>query len=164
MTVRSSWMAAAGALVALLMFSSPGAAGEKGPGGGTGGTLGLGLDASWATPMTDDELGELRGGFAGLAFSVFFSGTFDSLGNATGTLEVDTTGTLEAPAPVVTVTDTNVQISAVVGDFQGASGIFQIAQVPGSFNVINNNMFIQIAIINVLNGADIPSLQSLLGL
>lgn len=158
MTVRSSWIAAAGALVALLVFSSPGAAGEKGPGG----TLGLGLDASWATPMTDDELGELRGGFVGLAFSVFFNGTFDSLGNATGNLEVNTNGAVGGPAPVVTVTDTNVQISAVVGEFQGASGIFQIAQVPGSFNVVNNNMFIQIAIINVLNGTDIPSLQSLL--
>lgn len=163
MTVRSSWMmAAAGALVALLAFSSPGVAGEKGPGGGTGGTLGLGLDASWATPMTDGELGELRGGFAGLAFSVFFSGTFDSLGNATGTLDVDTTGTFDEPAPEVTVTDTNVLITAVVGEFQGASGIFLINQVPGSFNVVNLNMFIQISIINVLNGADAPSLQSLL--
>ena len=112
--------------------------------------------------MTDDELVELRGGFAGLAFSVFFNGTFDSLGNATGTLEVDTTGEFDAPAPEVTVTDTNVLISAVIGEFQGASGIFQIAQVPGSFNIVNNNMFIQIAIINVLNGVDIPTLWSLL--
>ncbi len=158
MIARASWVAA-GALVALL--SSPAVAAERGPGG----TLGLAPSASWATPMTDEEMGELRGGFAGLAFSVFFSGTFDSLGNATGTLEVDTTGTFgTAPDPVVTVTDTEVQISTVIGDFQGASGIFQIASVPGSFNIVNNNLFIQIAIINVLNGAAIPTLQSLLGL
>lgn len=162
MTVRSSWMAAAGALVALLLFSSPGVAGEKGPGGDTGGTLGLGLDASWATPMTDGELGELRGGFAGLAFSVFFNGTFDSLGNATGTLDVDTTGTFDGPAPEVTIDGTSAQISAVIGNFQGASGFFVINQVPGSFNVVNATMIIQISIINVLNGTDIPSLQSLL--
>ncbi len=157
MIARSSWVAA-GALVALL--SSPALADE----GRLGGTMGLAPDASWATPMMDEELGELRGGFAGLAFSVFFSGTFDSLGNATGTLEVDTTGNFDAPDPVVTVTDTEVQITTVIGDFQGANGIFQIASVPGSFNVVNNNLFIQIAIINVLNGAQVPTLQSLLGL
>ena len=157
MIARSSWVAA-GVLVALL--SSPAVAAERGPGG----TLGLAPSASWATPMTDEELGELRGGFAGLAFSVFFSGTFDSLGNATGTLEVDTTGTFgTAPDPVVTVTGEAVQISTVIGDFQGASGIFMINSVPGSFNVVTSTMYIQIAIINVLNGAEASALPSLLG-
>ncbi len=154
---KSSWVAA-GALVALL--SSPALAAERGPGG----TMGLAPDASWAIPMTDEELGELRGGFAGLAFSVFFSGTFDSLGNATGTLEVDTTGTFGAPPdPVVTVTDTQVTVTASVGSFQDFTGVGLFTLVPGNFNVVNTTVIFEIVIINVLNGAEIPALLSGLG-
>jgi hypothetical protein len=39
-------------------------------------------------------------------------------------------------------------ISAYVGNFDGASGIFQISQSPGSYNVITNNMTINISIYN----------------
>jgi len=55
-----------------------------------------------------------------------------------------------------------VQIQTVIGNFQGATGIFQIADVPGNFNVVNNNLFVQLAIFEVTNAADIPALQSLL--
>ena len=110
--------------------------------------------------VRDDELKGLRGGFAGLAFSVFFNGTVDSLGNQNGTLDVNTN--VGAPAPTVTTTDTQVQIQTVIGNFQGASGIFQIAEVPGNFNVVNNNLFVQLAIFEVTNAADIPALTSLL--
>jgi len=108
--------------------------------------------------VRDDELKGLRGGFAGLAFSVFFNGTVDSLGTQNGTLDVN----VNAPAPTVTTTDTQVQIQTVIGNFQGASGIFQIASVPGNFNVVNNNLFVQLAIFEVMNANDIPALQSLL--
>jgi len=64
--------------------------------------------------------------------------------------------------PQVAVSDGQVRISNVIGNFQGATGIFQITQA-GSFNVINNNLFVQIAVINVLNGAAIPPMASLFG-
>ena len=123
------------------------------------GSLDAAPDESWARPLSNSEMSDLRGGISGIAFSVFFTGFVDSLGNQTGTLETDTTGTL---SPTVNATaDGNVTISTVIGNFQGASGIFQIAQVPGNFNVVNNNLFIQVAIIN---GPEVPSLQSLFGL
>jgi hypothetical protein len=56
-----------------------------------------------------------------------------------------------------------VKISTSIGNFNGASGIFQIAQVPGNFNVVHNQLFVQIAVVNVLNGSPVPSLASLFG-
>jgi hypothetical protein len=40
-----------------------------------------------------------------------------------------------------------------VGDFQGASGVFQIIQSPGSYNVLNNNLWVAVTIVNVTNEA-----------
>lgn len=116
--------------------------------------------AAWAQPLSDGEMGELRGGFDGIAFSVFFTGTVDSLGNSSISSGTTTGGTV--PPPSVTTSNGNVSISTVVGNFQGANGIFQIAQVPGSFNVVNNNLFIQVALINVTNQSQLTSLGSLL--
>ena len=126
------------------------------------GTLLKGPDAVWARALPDSKLGTLRGGFAGLSFSVFFSGFFDKLGNVNGNLNVSTGGASTAPLPQVAVSDGQVRISNVIGNFQGATGIFQITQA-GSFNVINNNLFVQIAVVNVLNGAAIPPMASLFG-
>ncbi len=129
---------------------------------------------SWAVAMRDGELAEQRGGFAGLALSVWFSAFVDNLGNASGQATVDADGnivvtagdgtTVTASDPTLSPTGTsNVNISTVIGDFGGpASGFFQIAQVPGSFNVVNNNMFVQLAIINVTDQIDLATLQSML--
>jgi len=102
------------------------------------------------TPLSDMEMGKLRGG--DLPPQVFFNILFG------GTIEPNP----NAPPPSITVNNGQASVSTVIGNFAGASGIFQIAQVPGSFNIVNNNLFIQIAVINVLNGASIPSLNSLL--
>ena len=51
------------------------------------------------------------------------------------------------PAPTFGISDGQVNIQTHIGEFQGASGIFQIAQVPGNFNVVNQNMFIQINLV-----------------
>ena len=127
-------------------LSAPAAAGQ--------GTLGLAPDLAWAHPMRDGEMADLRGGIGGLAFSVFFSGGFDHLGNAQGQLNVGTNG-LEVPAPEFNVSDGQVNIRTEIGNFQGASGIFQIAQVPGNYNIVNNNLFIQIAVFDGANLADV---------
>lgn len=124
------------------------------------GNLALMPNAAWAKPLSDSEMGDLRGGFDGLAFSVFFTGSIDSLGNTSTTSGTGTTG---APPPDVTVSDGTVRISSLVGNFQGANGIFQIAQVPGNFNIVNNNLFVQVALITVSNATLIPSLATLLG-
>ncbi|MGE0748332.1 MAG: hypothetical protein AB7K86_23930, partial [Rhodospirillales bacterium] len=71
------------------------------------------------------------------------------------------TGATTAPAPNYSVGNNgDVQIQTVIGNFQGASGIFQIAQVPGNFNVVNNNLFVQVNILQ--DASSLPSLPSLL--
>lgn len=112
---------------------------------------------AWAEPLSDTEMSELRGGFAGFAFNVIMSGTIENLTNTGGT------GVSGAPDPTFTVTDGTVNIQTAIGSFNGASGVFQIANLENSnFNVINQNLFVQIAIIDVANSASIPTIQSLL--
>ena len=141
-------------LLGPLILASPAAAG--------GGTLALVTPDELGVPLSESELGSMRGGFMGLAFSVFFTGFVDKLGHSAGHLAVSTgDATAPAPPPNFRVVDGEVRISTVIGDFHGGSGIFQIAQVPGSFNVVNNNLFVQIALINVTNSSAIPALASL---
>ncbi len=150
------WKSILSVLVALLVFASPVAAAN--------GTFGLFHAQQWGPPLSEAELGSMRGGYNGLAFSVFFTGFFDNLGNTAGNLVVNDGGaTTPVPEPTFTAESGQVRMSAAVGDFGGARGIFQIAQVPGSYNVVYNNLFVQIAVINVMNGATAPSLSSLLG-
>jgi hypothetical protein len=133
----------------------------------TQGTLGMMPVGDWATPIAEADMQDVRGGFNGLAFNVYFTGSFENLqAQASGQLTVGggaVPGTTNAPPPNFSVQDGQVQISTVIGNFQGASGIFQIAQVPGSFNVVHNNLFIQIALVNVLNNSPIPNLATLFG-
>jgi hypothetical protein len=119
---------------------------------------------SLATEVDDSVLAGKRGAFNGISFSVLFNGTFDHNNVANGDLLVNTnantTPTL-APAPNVQVgSNGDVQIQTVIGNFQGATGVFQIAQVPGNFNVVNNNLFVQVNILQ--DASSLPSLPSLL--
>ncbi|MDX1540048.1 MAG: hypothetical protein R3349_01465 [Geminicoccaceae bacterium] len=138
----------AGWLVAgmLAVFAMPASAGE--------GTLDLMPRGAWAEELADGDMAELRGGFGGLAFSVFFSGGFDKLGNAQGQLDVGSNGAA-IPSPEFDLAGDQVNIRTEIGNFQGASGIFQIAQVPGDYNIVNNNLFVQIAVFNSGSFSDV---------
>lgn len=138
-------------LVGLLTFASPVL--------GYGGTLGKGPSKEWAVPTSDRELHSIRGGAFGVAFSLFFDGFVDDRGDVPGALTRDNGG---APLPPLdfSVQDGQASVRTVVGNFDGASGIFQINQVPGSLNVVHNNLFIQITLITVPSSTAIPSLLS----
>lgn len=142
MSLHRAWLAAT-----LLAASST-------PGLAAGGTLGLAPIGDWAQAISDAEMADLRGGFGGLAFSVFFSGGFDKIGNAQGQLDVGTNG-LAVPPPEYALAGDQVSIRTEIGNFQGASGIFQIAQVPGDYNIVNNNLFVQIAVFNNASFTDV---------
>jgi hypothetical protein len=116
--------------------------------------------AAWATPLNDSQMGELRGGFAGFAFNVILSGTLENLANTGSTNTTTPTG---ASDPTVTVGDGTVNIQTAIGSFNGAQGVFQIANLDhSSFNIVNQNMFVQVALIDVANSADVPAIQSML--
>jgi hypothetical protein len=140
-----------GALVALAV-ATPALAGEV-----TAKAPGLAEMAAWAKPLSDGEMGELRGGYAGFAFNVIMTGTIEQL------TDTGTGGVTSALPPGVTVSDGMVNVQTAIGSFNGASGVFQLANLENSsFNVINQNLFVQIAIIDVASSASIPTIQSLL--
>lgn len=120
------------------------------------------FNPQWAA-LDESQMATERGAFNGLDFSVIFSGSVQPNSNPTGNLVVN-----GPPAPPPSLADVNVgnngdvTIQTVVGNLNGASGIFQITQVPGDFNIVNNNLFVQINVVQDLAAA--PGLQSVLSM
>jgi hypothetical protein len=122
-------------------------------------------------PLADQELDQMRGGYSGIFFGVQFSGFWDSLGALSGSMVHDGNGQSGPPPTLpsgLTITGngsssqptSGAAIQAYVGNFQGASGIFQISQVPGSNNIVQNNLTVQITLIHVANQIAVSDLMS----
>ncbi|MFI4975127.1 MAG: hypothetical protein ACHP84_11360 [Caulobacterales bacterium] len=92
-------------------------------------------DPSAFKPMDNKEMGEARGGFDGVAFGIFLNGTI--------TQQVPPT---LPPGITVTTTPNSIQVIGAFGNFAGANGIFQLTNVNGNFNVINNNIIINVIV------------------
>lgn len=117
------------------------------PGISSAGTLDAMPDEAWAKPLTNEEMSELRGGFRGISFSAFLTASIE---NRTG----DLSGSFDtAPPPSVTLEGNTASVQTVIGNFVGTTGIVQAIQVPGSFNIVNNNLFVQIVIQNGLEAS-----------
>ncbi len=147
-------------LVAALVGVSPVAAAQ--------GTLYTASLAELGPPLSDEALGGMRGGLAGVAFSVFFTTHVASQADFGGTFAVQTpsgAGSGASPVNPAALSNTEngqVRIATIAGsNFQGASGLFVLTQVPGSNNVVLTSVNIQIAIINVPNTAAMPNLATL---
>jgi hypothetical protein len=111
-------------------------------------------------PIGVTEMNNLRGGYMGFYFSVLFEGFWDTLGNYNANL---TTGGNTPPGDTTVPNlppNTAVQIQASVGELGDARGMFLISQVPGSGNIVQNTLLVNIQIIQVL-GNTIPNLPSL---
>jgi hypothetical protein len=123
------------------------------------GTMHLVPDDQWAKAIPDSQLKKMRGGFNGLAFSAYMTAFVE---NANGDLSGSVS---ETPTPQITTNTQNgqVSISTAVGFTGNLSGVFNVVQVPGSYNVVNSTLTVNIAIINVTNSAQIPSLSSIFG-
>ena len=103
----------------------------------------FGSEALWARPLQDRELAEMRGGFGGLLFSVFFNGSIENTATGSGLVE-----TAIPDGMAVSVGENTAQIVGGLGNFGNASGVFQFTSVEGSMNVINNTMTINVAVVN----------------
>jgi len=123
-----------------------------------GGTLDLLPDASWAVPMTDEQLSEVRGGIAGYDLPITVNIISDVV---EGSVSISNTAVSPTDAPQFTQSpDGSYQIQTLAGSLEGFAGIAQFAYVPGDNNFVQNNMFIQI---NVGDVAGVPtSLQDIL--
>lgn len=103
-----------------------------------------------ATALTQRQLDDERGGYAGFYFTVDYAGNVinTELNPVQGTDPIDTGGQTTINA------DTgNVQISAQVGTLKDTSGVIQIVQVPGSNNIVNAVMNVNMTVINVTSDA-----------
>ena len=113
------------------------------------------------TAIEEKEMDELRGGYLGFSFSVLFEGFWDTLGNYNASLITNgntgpgSSGTTIPPSSLPP--NTAVKIEASIGSFGGGKGIFQVTQVPGSGNVINNTLLVNIQIVQVL-GNTVPNI------
>jgi hypothetical protein len=155
--MRKTIIGLAGALA--LLVGAPANAND-----GKGGTMDLMPDSRHVAAIEDEKLDSMRGGFAGIAFNVIFS-AFVENGTLTGggTSSTTTGGTGGLPPVNTTIANGQVTVQSFVGSLSNVSGVFNIVQTTGSYNVVNTNLTVQIAILNVLNSANTPTLQSIFG-
>ena len=88
------------------------------------------------SPMTKEEMAKQRGGFDGVAFGIFLSGT----------LNQPVTTTLPAGLTISALDPNQVQIIGAIGNIGSASGIFQFTNIVGNMNVVNNNIIINVSV------------------
>jgi len=136
-----------------------------------GGTLAM-ANLDWAEPLEDSEMAEMRGGFAGYSFSLYWAGNVDSLGPSVGNFAVGNKGV----APLAP----GQSLNSLIGD--GAAGQVFFENMAGNFNnfngaaqamtVIGNNiiaqqqMLLNLNIINVYDSTAmrVGALNGLLGM
>jgi hypothetical protein len=131
------------------------------------GTMNLAPGTEIARVMSDEELGKQRGGFMGIAFSATFTATVENVnGNVTGTGtgSASTSGVTGSSPPVnYNIQGGTVQLSSFIGNLSGLNGVFQLTSVNGIGNIVNSHLTLNIALVNLSSGAQIPNMQSLFG-
>ncbi len=137
-----------------------------------GGTLAMVADLDWGEPLKDEEMAEMRGGFGGFSFSLYFAGQVDSLGTTVGNIAINSNGVSALPAG----TDLNdlvgdpaggtVFFENLAGSFENFSGMAQSLSVIGNNIAVQQQMLLQLNIINVADPTRlrVDSLSGLLGM
>jgi hypothetical protein len=131
------------------------------------GTMNLAPSSAIARAMSDEELGKQRGGFMDIAFSATFTATVENMnGNVTGTGTTNTTtsGVTGSSPPVnFNIQGGTVQLSSFIGNLSGLNGVFQLTSVNGFGNIVNSHLTLNIALVKLSSGSQLPSMQSLFG-
>lgn len=94
----------------------------------------------WAEKLANAELRELRGTGPGIAFDISVSGSIENLSQFAGT-----TATSPPPGFGLSVNNGLASITTHIGGING-NGIFVFNQIPGSMNVVNTTIVVNIAI------------------
>ena len=104
--------------------------------------------------IADGELNDMRGGFGGIAFSVIFGG---SIANTAAD------SSLPNGLEVAQSDNNRIAITGALGSFAGANGAFQLTNIEGDNNVVNQSLTINVAIINGAAPDALSSLTAALG-
>lgn len=127
------------------------------------GTMSLAPSLVHAQAVPDRELAEQRGGFMGIAFSASFVATIENVnGDVTGVGTTSTSGITSSSPPITYVIEGGeVRLSSFIGNLNGLNGAFNLTSVNGIGNIVNSHLTLNVALVNLTNGADMPSLQNL---
>ncbi len=134
-----------------------------------------------AVAVSDEEMADIRGGYAGFYFAFDFSGywenTSGSAADASATYHTDlgdvnvvvngNTHSGDGGGPVSSQSTMNmgdkvVRMKAFVGDINYTQGAIQITQVPGSNNVVTTVMNLQFTVININDPSKVGQLSEIL--
>ena len=136
------------------------------------------LNIAGADPISDTEMGELRGRYSQFYFTIEFSGYWSPNGsdaNLTyegnvpesnqqlGSSENPTVNTPNLSAEISSAGD-DFQVKAMVGNLNGAQGAIQISLVPGNNNTVTNTMDLHLTVINVTDPSQIEEIENILSL
>jgi hypothetical protein len=113
-----------------------------------GGTLDMAPDLAWATPMTEAEMAEERGGLRVGGVTIHFDGIVNGFAGE-GILHLGGPPPAGLPDPAVENPGA-VEIRNFLGSFAGFTGIGQWAIVQGDHNVVNNSMTVNIYVADAL--------------
>ncbi len=136
-----------------------------------GGTLAM-ANLDWAEPLEDSEMAEMRGGFGGYSFSLYWAGNIDSLGPNIGNLAVNSNAvTPLAPGQTLNslVGDSaagQVFFESLAGSFSNFNGAAQAMTVIGNNIIAQQQMLLNLNIINVYDSTAmrVGALNGLLGM
>lgn len=100
------------------------------------GTLAMAPSLEWATPLTDEEMSDLRGGFKDFMFGVQFEVLAGQLTVAEGVLNFG--GDLGLPAPVLEGFHeaASGSVSSFASNFQSTSGLMQVLNIENATNLV----------------------------
>ena len=137
-----------------------------------GGTLAMIADLEGAELLEDSEMAELRGGFGGFAFSLYFAGKVDNLGTTVGNIAINSDGVGPLPAGtslndlVGNETGGQVFFENLAGSFSNFNGMAQSLNVIGNNINVQQQMLLQLNIINVADPSRlrVDALSGLLGM
>lgn len=136
-----------------------------------GGTLAL-ANLDWAEPLEDSEMAEMRGGFAGYSFSLYWAGNVDALGPNVGNFAVSSNN-VSPLAPGQTLNSLvgdsaagQVFFESLAGNFNNFNGAAQALTVVGNNIIAQQQMLLNLNIINVTDSTAlrVGSLRGLLGM
>jgi len=121
-----------------------------------------GLEDQELVALGESQLEDMRGGYLGFYFAITFKGFWDTQGNKWAKVDYDAGINGDTQSGQVTLTSTDgdagdvtsqdglqFQSTAVLGGLNGAEGVFQINQVPGSNNIVTNGLIVNLTVYNV---------------
>ena len=136
------------------------------------GNLAMMANLDWAERLEDSEMADLRGGFAGYSFSLYWAGNVDSLGPSVGNLSVTGSGVsvlppgTDLPSLVGNPTGGQVFFENLAGSFSNFNGAAQAMNIIGTNIIAQQTMLLNLNIINVTDSTAmrVGALSGLLGM